>query len=341
MTLVRAVAARSVAGVAPDTPLRAARDARAFLRGAAGGAYPPGSAALLASTLEVLHGVLPYDCAALSLWDPARGRHDTRAGVGYPATTLRFLNSRMHTDPLFVEVRDGRAPVRVRDIPRSRRRGEVFETVIEPLGFADGMTQCLFARDGRYVGMLNASTLDPRHPGDDAVALLELLADDLAAVLDPLPPLAGVTRALAEGAADGILVTRAGPPVALSAGARPDLAEAPSPLAPLLAGVLAGAEPPRALLVAAGAGILAVTLDGGPQGVVVLHRPVPAPFGLTPRELQVLDAVSRGRTNAQTARALGVAPRTVATHVEHVLAKTGCANRAEAARLSARLGLLV
>ncbi len=73
----------------------------------------------------------------------------------------------------------------------------------------------------------------------------------------------------------------------------------------------------------------------------MLHRPVPIPFGLTVRELEVLDAISVGWSNTQAAHALRITPRTVATHVEHLLAKTGAPNRAAAARLAARLGLLV
>ncbi|MHA6793182.1 response regulator transcription factor [Pseudonocardia bannensis] len=323
----------------PDTRLQTARELRGFLRRSRRPATGP--TGVLCTALETLHGVLPYDCAAFARWDPVACRHVTLAGIGYPAAVLRFLDTRMHADPLFAEVHRNGGPLRVRDIPRPRRRGEIFETVIEPLGFADGLTQCLFARDGRYLGMLNASTMDRRHPDDDAVALLDLLADDLAATLDPLPAAVPATGALADGRTEGILVTAAARTVALSGGARPELAAPGSPLRPLLDDLLAGREPPGALLVLLGTDLLAVSLCGGAHGVVVLHRTADPPFGLTPRELEVLDAVSRGRTNAETARALRVSPRTVATHVEHVLAKTGCPNRAAAARLATRLGLLV
>ncbi|WP_214371189.1 helix-turn-helix transcriptional regulator [Pseudonocardia sp. H11422] len=323
----------------PDTRLRAALELRGFLRRSTRPAVAP--TGVLSAALETLRGVLPYDCAAFARWDPVARCHVTLAGIGYPAAVLRFLDTRMHTDPLFAEVHRSGSPLRVRDVPRHRRRGEIFETIIDPLGFADGLTQCLFARDGRYLGMLNASTVDRRHPDDDAVALLDLLADDLAAALDPLPTALPATGALADGRTEGLLVTAAAPVVALSAGARPELAAPGSPLRPLLDDLLAGREPPGTLLVLLGADLLAVSLGGGTHGVVVLHRPADPPFGLTPRELEVLDAVSRGRTNAGTARALRVSPRTVATHVEHVLAKTGCPNRSAAARLAARLGLLV
>lgn len=312
----------------------AARELRSVLRRT--GARTPAAAA---AVLEGLRRVVPADCAAISRWDPAGRRHVTLA-ASYPAATTAFLDARMHADPLFGVVRAGRVPVRVRDLAPARRRGEIFDSVIGPLGFRDGLTQCLFAADGRYVGMLNASTLDPGHPDDDVVALLDLLADDLGAALDPVPPpVRG--GAPGEGGVDGMLVAPGGAVTPLSAAARPGLVADGSPLGTRIAAVLAGRPvPPGTLHVLREGRVLAVRLAGGPGGVVVLHEDVAAPFGLTPRELQVLDALSRGRTNPEIARDLAVGVRTVATHVEHVLAKTGCPNRVAAARLATRLGLL-
>ncbi|WP_051899081.1 ABC transporter substrate-binding protein [Sciscionella sediminilitoris] len=59
------------------------------------------------------------------------------------------------------------------------------------------------------------------------------------------------------------------------------------------------------------------------------------PFGLTPRELQVATCIAGGLSNPQIAEALACSRRTVATHVEHVLAKTGVAARASVATLLA------
>ncbi|WP_308258910.1 helix-turn-helix transcriptional regulator [Pseudonocardia sp. H11422] len=55
------------------------------------------------------------------------------------------------------------------------------------------------------------------------------------------------------------------------------------------------------------------------------------PDGLTARERQVLDLVGAGRTNSAIAHELGISPRTVAKHLEHVYRKLGVANRAAAA----------
>jgi DNA-binding NarL/FixJ family response regulator len=63
------------------------------------------------------------------------------------------------------------------------------------------------------------------------------------------------------------------------------------------------------------------------------------PFGLTPRELEVLALVADGRTNRQIAAALFISDKTASVHVSHILAKLGVANRAEAAVAAHHLDL--
>jgi NarL family two-component system response regulator LiaR len=52
---------------------------------------------------------------------------------------------------------------------------------------------------------------------------------------------------------------------------------------------------------------------------------------LSPRELEVLAGLARGRTNRQIARTLGVGEETVKAHVSSILAKLGLADRTQAA----------
>jgi NarL family two-component system response regulator LiaR len=59
---------------------------------------------------------------------------------------------------------------------------------------------------------------------------------------------------------------------------------------------------------------------------------------LTPREREVFDLIARGFSNKRIALELGVAEKTVKTHVSHVLAKLGVADRTQAALYAARLG---
>ena len=61
---------------------------------------------------------------------------------------------------------------------------------------------------------------------------------------------------------------------------------------------------------------------------------------LTPREREVLGLLGRGFSNKRIALELGIAEKTVKTHVGHVLAKLGVADRTQAALHAARAGLV-
>ena len=64
------------------------------------------------------------------------------------------------------------------------------------------------------------------------------------------------------------------------------------------------------------------------------RRPQP----LTPRERDVLTCVCRGMSNKAIARELGLAEKTVKTHVGHILAKLGVTDRTQAALLARARG---
>jgi DNA-binding NarL/FixJ family response regulator len=60
---------------------------------------------------------------------------------------------------------------------------------------------------------------------------------------------------------------------------------------------------------------------------------------LTPREREVLALIGRGYANKRIALELGIAEKTVKTHVGNVLSKLGVSDRTQAALYAARLGL--
>jgi DNA-binding CsgD family transcriptional regulator len=63
-------------------------------------------------------------------------------------------------------------------------------------------------------------------------------------------------------------------------------------------------------------------------------------FLLSPRELEVMRYVAHGRSNAEISAVLSVSRRTVATHLEHIFAKTGISSRVVLAVRAVELGLI-
>lgn len=61
---------------------------------------------------------------------------------------------------------------------------------------------------------------------------------------------------------------------------------------------------------------------------------------LSPREQEILELLSDGRTQREIARELVISPKTVGTHIQHVLAKLGVHSRAQAVALAYRHGLV-
>jgi DNA-binding NarL/FixJ family response regulator len=95
----------------------------------------------------------------------------------------------------------------------------------------------------------------------------------------------------------------------------------------------AGAEEIRAAVERVARGD--VILDPAAQRHVVaaLHEPAPAgelPDGLTPREAEVLALIAEGLTNGEIAGRLVVSAATVKSHVNHIFAKIGARDRAQA-----------
>jgi DNA-binding NarL/FixJ family response regulator len=122
-------------------------------------------------------------------------------------------------------------------------------------------------------------------------------------------------------------------------------ADQPSVLAALRAGARgyltkdAGAEDIRAAVQAVARGEAALDPTVQHHVLAGLAAPVPdagpadapeLPDGLTPREAQVLALIAEGLTNAEIAERLVVSAATVKSHVNHIFAKAGVRDRAQA-----------
>jgi DNA-binding NarL/FixJ family response regulator len=69
------------------------------------------------------------------------------------------------------------------------------------------------------------------------------------------------------------------------------------------------------------------------------NRSSPPPFGLTARQLDVLELMARGLDNHAIARALNLAEKTVRNNVSAILTSTGASSRAEAVVIAHRYGI--
>ena len=76
------------------------------------------------------------------------------------------------------------------------------------------------------------------------------------------------------------------------------------------------------------------------MGDAVARLREPAPVALTPREVEVLQQVARGRSNAQIGRDLFIGEATVKTHLLRTFAKLGVDDRTLAVTEALRRGLL-
>ncbi len=81
---------------------------------------------------------------------------------------------------------------------------------------------------------------------------------------------------------------------------------------------------------------LPAAAPGDPDAVLLEREsPLPSPatlayLGLSRRQAEVLALVARGHTNGQVAQSLGVSPRTVQKHLEHIFDRLGVRTRAAA-----------
>ena len=87
-------------------------------------------------------------------------------------------------------------------------------------------------------------------------------------------------------------------------------------------------------LVGLGERMLLLQLRGPEQAGAAASRLSTA--ALTPRETEVLSWIAKGKTNRDVADILGMSPRTVNKHLEHVFEKLGVETRAAAAALASR-----
>ncbi|MGQ4386715.1 response regulator transcription factor [Streptomyces sp. SAS_270] len=296
--------------------------------------------------MQELGRALPFDAGTLLGIDPLSGTHVQIAGVGYTAETSQALAAEFVATPWYANVVRQKLPRSISedaDDPGPRfRHGWFYAERVRPAGFRDGLTGAL-RHDGRLVGLIHLSTEGADTYDIEARHLLATLLPALGALTDPTAHAGGLDD-LPSGARAS-LVTAEGT-IELPGRAPAEVLEDGDFARLVEVFVLARGLRLR-MLWPVGSGWRRVVLrrctvgPGAPRtAVLVYEERAELPYGLSPRELEVLTRAARGQANQTIAQALFLSPRTVHSHIEHLLRKTGCASRAEATALAVRDGVL-
>ncbi|MFI1046342.1 helix-turn-helix transcriptional regulator [Streptomyces griseoruber] len=299
------------------------------------------TAGACAEAVAELGRALPFDAVTLLSIDPVSRTHVQVAGVGYTAEDSQALAAEFVSTPWYDNVVGRDLPMSISedadDDPGPRfRQGWFYAERVRPTGFRDGLTGAL-RHDGRLVGLVHLSTEGRDVYDTEARRLLAWLLPALGALADPAD-----LRDLPAGARAGLCT--ADGPVDLPGRERAASLRDPD-FRRLAAAFEASGGLRLRVLWPVGAGWCRVVLRRrtvGPvrEAVLVTEVPVELPYGVSPRELEVLTRAATGQTNQAIAQALYLSPRTVHSHIEHLLRKTGCASRAEATALAVRDGVL-
>ncbi|MGW2518979.1 response regulator transcription factor [Streptomyces sp. NPDC001617] len=294
-----------------------------------------------AEALRQLARALPLDAATLLALDPLTGAHVQVAGIGYTAKASEDLAAEFVGTPWYENVVRQELPPSISEDTGSRfRDGWFYAERVRPAGFRDGVTGALRHR-GRLVGLVHLSASGANAYDTDARRLLASVIPALAALADPVPR-AGDLEGLAQESTASLVAH--GGVIDVPGRERVRALRDPAFHELLRAFADTGGRRLRLLWPAERAWhrVVLHRHGSGPvaDAVLVVETPTELPYGLSPRELDVLTRAATGQTNQAIAQALYLSPRTVHTHMEHLLRKTGAVSRAEATALAVRDGLL-
>ncbi|WP_149823775.1 helix-turn-helix transcriptional regulator [Streptomyces tailanensis] len=310
------------------------------------------TASACAEALRELGRALPLDAATLLEVDPITGTYVQIAGVGYDAEVSEALAAEFMSTPWYGNVLRSEVPPSIsediEDVEQTEGSGEryrdgwFYAERMRPAGVRDAVTGALRHR-GRLVGMITLSTDTPDAYDTDTRRLLASLLPALGVLADTTAHAGDLHDLPAEGGASLLVADEA-----IDVPGRDPAGVLRDAEFRRLARAFADSRGTRLrLLWPVGQDWYRVTLRRHTLGAAVVRQavlvheaPVPLPYGLSPRELEVLTRAATGQTNQAIAQALFLSPRTVHTHVEHLLRKTGAASRAEATALAVRDGLL-
>jgi DNA-binding CsgD family transcriptional regulator len=302
--------------------------------------------------LQTLRRLVPFDAAWLAVADPMSSRYTSVASTDLDHGTLEYLSGPQMAHDIEVAGTDrARPPLSPSDLPYPATEIPTWAEWFIPTGFHEALGVALFDGGQRHVGHLTLLFSSKEPPSLVERRRLHQLTPLLARGSDPLRSLAAAAR-LVRGATAGAVLCRDSATRPLPGLDGDALLAEGSPVVTIARSCIDEGQVFASFLWPRGGrhapdGHVRVTALAGPGeapasvlGTVVLS-PVTDLRGLTPRELEVLGLLVDGCSNQQIARALVVAPRTVAAHLEHILVKLGAPTRTLAAVRAEREGLYV
>lgn len=311
-------------------------------------ALPPATDSMLERAEELIHllqDLAKCDAVALTMADPFDDSlpHHLLAARGYPDATLPpLLASNVSDNPAWRLMRPNvREALRWSDVRRDWQiefgATQIAQEYLLPNGFHEGATSFLRTPDGDCVGALHVNWVGSRAATDERRSVLESFGPVLARASNLLQSHRVVADHFFPDAHVAAFVHRATRPVpgrehgtllAEGGALSQVLATSPSP------------KPAKYLWIDDRGSFHRVHVVQCADGtMVVAESEEPAPFGLTPREVDVVQLMAEGLSNIEIAKRLQLSPSTISTHVEHILEKMGCTTRAQVASLSSAEGL--
>jgi DNA-binding CsgD family transcriptional regulator len=302
--------------------------------------------------LEALRRLVPYDGAWLALADPATNSYASAADADLDDRTVRYLcGPETARDIDLTGTNRHQPPLSPSDLPYPVEELTTWAECLVPAGFYESLSVALFAPGGRHVGFLTLLSGTKEPPPAERRSRLGRLTALLAHSIDPMRSLLPAAR-LVQGATAGTVLRTDGASSPLPGLDGHALLDVDSPAVAVARAAIEAGQVYTSFLWPSGdddsAGehvrVTAMTgTEDAPATVsgMVLLSPPGDLRGLTPRELEVLGHVIAGCSNGEIARALVVAQRTVAAHIEHILTKLAAPSRTLAAVRAEREGLYV
>ncbi|VFA97498.1 helix-turn-helix transcriptional regulator [Nocardia cyriacigeorgica] len=280
--------------------------------------------------LRVMRAALGFDCLALIAGGPPGSGGAAQTAVvnlGFPAQTLDYITTMYSRKcPVHRLVLQRGLPTRFVDVPFDIRETQTYREAILPNGFHEGVTLPLpQVTEGSIPGFVAMSSTHGTPLDDQSRLAMSMLSHDLAGLLDPGAAVEDANAEVVVRIVRDQLEVRAGDP-------------GWGPLDPsafrLVARYAKAGSPGRlSFLRRSGDGAWwQVRAVRRTDAVLVRMYRAPAIGHLTGRELDVVGLVARGWSNEQIAEGLGIAVRTVRSHIESLLTKLDCANRTALAR---------